>query len=30
VRYAPDRHEAKREWLLKKVAELRTEEESQT
>jgi hypothetical protein len=30
VRYAPDRHEAKREWLLKKVAELRTEQEAQT
>jgi hypothetical protein len=30
VRYAPERHEGKREWLLKKVAELRTEREPQT
>lgn len=27
VRYIPERHEAKREWLLKKVAELRVEQE---
>jgi hypothetical protein len=26
VRYAPETHEGKREWLLKKVAELRAEQ----
>ncbi len=27
LRYSPDRKEGKREWLLKKVAELRLEQE---
>ncbi len=27
LRYSPERHEGKREWVLKKVAELRLEQE---
>jgi hypothetical protein len=30
IRYTPERHEGKREWLLKKVAELRVEQERLT